>query len=415
LKGRAIRIVVRDPDLQRSRLTAGFRLLLAFPHLIWLVAWFTLIAAPVASCNWIATLIQGRPSPTLHRYLVTYVRYTVHVGSYVSLAANPFPGFTGRAGSYPIDVEIDAPDAQKRWGAGFRVFLALPAILLADSLLGYGTIAAGGAGTQLGGVVATIAFLGWFVCVFRGRMPQGFRDLTIYSLGYSAQVLGYLFLMTGRYPNSDPAFYESANVHRADPIRLEVTDDLRRSRMTTLFRLPLAVPHFAFLTLWGVAALFAVIVNWFVTLFRGRPAAPLHRFIARLIRYQTHVYAFSQLVGNPFPGFTGRPGSYPVDLVLPGPEPQRRLVTGFRLFLAFPAFAVSSALGGAATLAAVYSWFYALVRGRVPRGLRNLGAFSLRYNAQTFGYASLVTDHYPYSGPIVGWQLSLEPSVPQTA
>ena len=51
-------------------------------------------------------------------------------------------------------------------------------------------------------------------------MPQGFRDLLAYAIGYSAQVNGYLLLLTDRYPNSDPAVYESANVYRDDPIRL---------------------------------------------------------------------------------------------------------------------------------------------------------------------------------------------------
>jgi len=206
----------------------------------------------------------------------------------------------------------------------------------------------------------------------------------------------------------------------ADPTaHSSLSDDLRRSRLTTFFRLVLAVPHLVWLTLWGIATLFAVIGNWFFMLFSGRPAAPLHRFVARFVRYQTHVYAFLQMVANPFPGFTGLPGSYPIDLELPAPEPQPRVVTGFRLFLALPAFAVSSALGTAAGLAAVYSWFHALIRGQVPRGLRNLGAFSLRYNAQAVAYTGLVTDRYPYSGPIVGsgtWQLRLEDEPPpQTA
>ncbi len=47
---------------------------------------------------------------------------------------------------------------------------------------------------------------------------------------------------------------------------------------------------------------------------------------------------------------------------------------------------VAGALATAAFVAAMLSWFYALVRGRVPRGLRNLGAFELRYAAQTYGY-----------------------------
>ena len=181
--------------------------------------------------------------------------------------------------------------------------------------------------------------------------------------------------------------YESANVYRSDPIRLHVTDDLQRSRLTVFFRLPLAFPHFVWLLLWGIAAFFAAIANWFVTLFRGRPAEPLHRFIAGLVRYQTHVFAFLQLVANPFPGFSGKPGTYPVEVEIDPPERQNRWKTAFRLILAFPAFMVSGALAGAAFVAAILSWFYALARGRVPRGLRNLGAFELRYAAQVYGYA----------------------------
>jgi Domain of unknown function (DUF4389) len=406
---RAIRLSVTDPDLERSRLTVAFRLLLAIPHLIWLAGWFTL-ASLVAFANWIATLISGRPSPMLHRFLSAYVRYSAHVVAYLSMVANRFPGFTGRPGSYAIDIDIDPPERQNRWITGFRLVLALPAILLADAMLGFGSTSSGATVTFSGGILATVAFLGWFVCIVRGRMASGLRDLAAYAIGYSAQVLGYVFLLTDRYPNSNPAVYESANVYRDDPIRLPVTDDLRRSRLTTFFRLPLAVPHLVWLTLWGLAVFFSLIASWFVTLIRGRSPDPLHRFHSAFLRYQTHVYAFLQLVGNPFPGFTGRPGSYPVDVEIEGPERQRRPVTGFRLVLAFPAFMIAGALSTAAYLAAFYSWFYALVRGHVPVGLRNLGAFQLRYNAQTFGYLLLLTDRYPYSGPYAGWQLRLEPA-----
>ncbi|MGH2978802.1 MAG: DUF4389 domain-containing protein [Solirubrobacterales bacterium] len=409
---RAIRLSVRDPELQRSRLTVAFRLLLAIPHYIWAAGWFS-IASLVAVASWIATLISGTPPKMFHDFLSAYVRYVSHLVAYLSMAANPYPDFTGRPG-YPIDVQVDPPSQQNRWVTGFRLILAFPAILLADTLLGFGTTTVGASIGTSGGVVATVAFLAWFACVFTGRMPQGFRDLAAYSIGYSAQTIGYLLLLTDRYPNSDPAVYESANVYRSDPIRLHFTDDdLRRSRLTVFFRLLLAVPHFVWLTLWGIAAFFGVIVNWFVTLFRGHPAASLHRFLAALVRYQTHVYAYVQLVANPFPGFTGQPGRYPVEVETPAPERQNRWRTAFRLILGFPAFMVVGALGTAAYLAAILSWFYALVRGHVPRGLRNLGAFYLRYSAQVFGYVYLLTDHYPYSGPSAGGQMELRPEIPQ--
>ena len=398
---------MRDPDLSRSRLTVGFRLLLAIPHFIWVSVWFSL-ATLVAIANWIATLITSTPSPMLHRFLSAYVRYVVHVVSYLTLAANPYPGFTGRPGSYPVEVEIDPPGRQNRWVTGFRIFLAVPAILLADTLLGFGSTAVGGGYTS-GGVAATAACLGWFYAIVHGRMAQGLRDLIVYTIGYSAQVYGYLFLLTDRYPNSDPAVYESANVYRSDPIRLTVEDDLRRSRLTVFFRLLLTVPHFVWLLLWGIAAFFAVLASWVVTLLRGSPPAALYRFLAAYARYQVQVFAYLQLVANPFPGFTGQPGSYPIEVEIDPPGRQNRWVTGFRLLLAISAFLISGALATAACVAALLSWFYALARGRVPKGLRNLGAFELRYYAQVLGYVYLLTDRYPYSGPSAGWQLTLAP------
>ena len=48
------------------------------------------------------------------------------------------------------------------------------------------------------------AFLGWFVGLFLGRMPEGLRDLGAYALRYQGQVNAYLYFVTGRYPDSGP-------------------------------------------------------------------------------------------------------------------------------------------------------------------------------------------------------------------
>src|SRR5207247_2657144 len=113
------------------------------------------------------------------------------------------------------------------------------------------------------------------------------------------------------------------------------------------FRFLLWLPHFVWLVLWGFATALAIVANWFVTLFAGHPAAALHRFIAAYLRYVMHTTAFLYLVANPFPGFTGRAGSYPVDLRIPPPARQNRWKTGFRLVLAIPSVIVVGALGNA--------------------------------------------------------------------
>src|SRR3954471_4191515 len=105
-----VRAVVRDPDLQRSRLTVFFRLLLAIPHLIWLGI-FGFGVAILAVVNWFVVLFK-RESPTnLHRVLAQYVNYATHVYAYVSIAANRFPGFLGQPG-YEVDIQIDDPRPQ---------------------------------------------------------------------------------------------------------------------------------------------------------------------------------------------------------------------------------------------------------------------------------------------------------------
>lgn len=398
-----IRLVLSD-DLRRSRLTVFFRALLALPHLVWLALW-TAVALVAALANWVATLALGRSPLALHRFLAAYVRYTTHVNAFLFLAANPFPGFAGASGSYPVDVEIDSPERQSRWTTAFRLLLALPALLLASALIGlagsFGGARTGGysAGLQLGGVLSTVAFLAFLACLVRGRMPRGFRDLVAYALRYSAQLDGYLFLLTDRYPDSDPRSPEGAEASPPHPIRLRVEDDLRRSRLTIFFRFLLSLPHLVWLALWSVAALLAALPSWVAALVRGRPPRPLHRFLAAYVRYATHVNAYLFLVANPFPGFVGRSGSYPVDLEIEGPARQSRWLTAFRLFLAVPAFLVGGALAYLLYAVGFLGWFAGLVRGRMPQGLRNLGAFALRYSAQTYAYALLLTDRYPYSAP----------------
>ena len=61
-----------------------------------------------------------------------------------------------------------------------------------------------------------------------------------------------------------------------------VDDDLRRSRLTVFFRLGLAIPHFVWLAIWLLGALYLVApIAWLLTLILGRLPEPLWRFSAR--------------------------------------------------------------------------------------------------------------------------------------
>jgi hypothetical protein len=460
-----IRLVVTD-DLERTRVTVFFRLFMAIPHYIWSLL-FGIAAVVVAFINWWATLFKGESPKGLHNFLAGYQRYTTHIGAYTSLAAQPWPKFYmgDNLPQYPIDLEIDPPAPQRRAVTFFRLFLAIPAFFISSTLGGFSGGISGGfqrrgpwylnfyrGGGAVGGIASVLS---WFSSLVRGRSPRGLRDVIAWGSGYSAQLGGYLFLLTDRYPTSDPREHlargpapppvktaddrlQALNELRAqeptltleeamarldaahepepaaEPVAEEplppmpaqgvVGGDLRRSRLTVFFRLPLYVPHYVWSAAWGVLAAVVGILNWFATLALGRSPRPFARFLSAYVRYYVHQQAFLFLVGNPFPGFVGKPGSYPIDLELDPFQRQRRLTVFFRLILAVPALLLTIGATFLLYVIAILGWFSSLIRGRMPIGLRNSGGWALSYVGQFYAYVYLLSDRYPFSSPLaVKW------------
>jgi hypothetical protein len=184
------------------------------------------------------------------------------------------------------------------------------------------------------------------------------------------------------------------------PVQLIVNDDLKRSRLTVFFRLLLAIPHFFWLLLWGIAAFFVAIVGWFAALIKGRLPDGMHRFQARYQVYATRFYAYYNLLANPYPPFHGGPADYPVDLQVPAPERQSRWKILFRIILGIPALILAWVFGQVLGILAFLGWFVCLVMGRMPKGMRDLGVYCLRYQEQTNCYMLLLTERYPsLAGP----------------
>lgn len=182
------------------------------------------------------------------------------------------------------------------------------------------------------------------------------------------------------------------------PIGLIVEDDLKRNRLTVFFRLLLAIPQAIWIVLWGIAVYVALIVAWFAALFTGRVPEGLHRFIGSYLRAVTHLAGYLLLLADPWPPFGGAEGTYPVDLRVDGPGTQSRLTVFFRLLLAIPALLLSYVFRLVNQIVAFLGWFYCLFAGRMNEGMRDLSAWMLRYELQTYGYVFLLTGKYPSLG-----------------
>ena len=178
-----IHLVVTD-DLQRSRLTVFFRLLLVIPHLIWLALWGIAVWFAVLAV-WFVGIFMGRVPDGLHGFIAGYLQYLTHVYAYFSIAADPYPSFSGGPG-YPIDVVVAPAGPQSRLTILFRLLLYIPAAIVLY-LLGY--------------VAQIISVAAWFFALFTGRLHPGIRDILVYWLRYNAQAFGYVCLLTQRYPS----------------------------------------------------------------------------------------------------------------------------------------------------------------------------------------------------------------------
>lgn len=185
---------------------------------------------------------------------------------------------------------------------------------------------------------------------------------------------------------------ESLAVH---PIGLIVEDDLKRTRLTVFFRLLLAIPQLIWVALWAIVAYIAVLVAWLAALITGRVPDGLHGFIARYLRALTHVSSYLFLLADPWPPFGGVEGSYPVDVRVAPAAPQSRLTVFFRLILAIPALLLVWAFRLVNQIIAFIGWFYCLATGHMHQGMRDISAWLLRYEVQTYGYIFLLTGEYP--------------------
>lgn len=178
------------------------------------------------------------------------------------------------------------------------------------------------------------------------------------------------------------------------PVTVTVTRKTDRPRIGVAKRLLLAIPLLAWGYLWGIAAIVAAVASWISTLVTGSSPEALHRFIARYVRYTTQSLGYLTMLGDRFPGFLADSPS-DVDFSVAGPREQDRTKVLFRIILAVPVIILFDALETLWFIAALFGWVVVLFTEEMPVGLRNIGAWIIRFQAETMAYLGLLTESYP--------------------
>lgn len=192
-----------------------------------------------------------------------------------------------------------------------------------------------------------------------------------------------------------------------------------RNRLTTGFRIILAIPHLllvgapaAFAFSWsagpegspslewtgagvlGAVAAVCALIAWFAIVFGSRYPEGLRSLATMYLRWRVRAVAYTALLRDEYPPFGD--GPYPAELVLDVPDaPRDRVSVAFRLILAIPHLLAVWLLGVVWALATVIAWFAILFTGNYPRGLYDFGVGVLRWNTRVEAYLLLLHDEYP--------------------
>ena len=188
---------VDPPEGDRNRLTVGFRLILAIPHLF-LVGGPGLgiglggdrtgvlgsVAGLLAVFNWFVIVFTGRAHQQMFELQHLYLRWRARALAYTALLRDEYPPFGD--GDYPVSFEFPAVmENRNRWTVGFRLILVIPQLIVLIFLL-------------IAWLVTAV--IGWFAILFTGRYPDGLWRFGEGVMRWTLRVEAYLLLLRDEYP-----------------------------------------------------------------------------------------------------------------------------------------------------------------------------------------------------------------------
>jgi hypothetical protein len=211
---------------------------------------------------------------------------------------------------YAARLNIDYPEKLNRLTTFFRLFTIIPIAIILGMLTNSGanvtnTVVLNEAGDIIrttrdtaGGLLVGIPMAVMLMILFVQRYPRWWFDFQRELLRFSTRVGAYALLLTDQYPST----VDEQSVH-LEVDYPDVKQDLKRGM--PLVKWFLAIPHYLFLAVLVVGAMFAVIIAWFAILFTGSYPKGLFNFVVGVMRWGLRVNAYAfLLVTDQYPPFS---------------------------------------------------------------------------------------------------------------
>jgi hypothetical protein len=203
---------------------------------------------------------------------------------------------------YPVQLSVDYPDRPlNRLTTGFRIFVAIPILILLQSVSGgifFSIPRTSGPRGFTGSEYVVVAGAGGILflatllmILFRKKYPRWWFDWNVELQRFTNRVLVYVLLMNDRYPSTD----EQQSVH-LDYVYPDAARDLNRG--LPLVKWFLAIPHWIVLFFLWIAVFVVSVIAWFAILFTGRYPRSLFTFVEGVVRWGQRVVGYSLVLAT---------------------------------------------------------------------------------------------------------------------
>lgn len=182
------------------------------------------------------------------------------------------------------------------------------------------------------------------------------------------------------------------------PVSFDVEGPAEVSRLSTAFRIILAIPLALFVSIIGSIGAGGILgglilAHWITVLVRGRPVGWICRAIVAIQRFVLRAYTYFFLITDKYPPFEGDWSvNYEVEQT---DRLQRKQLVIWKTLASIPHVIALVVLWFAVVVCVVISWFAILFTGRFPLGLRGFIVGWLRWSARVGAYWVSLRDEYP--------------------
>jgi hypothetical protein len=185
--------------------------------------------------------------------------------------------------AHPVTVDIAPAASQSRLTVFLRDLLIIPHFIVIAVLMI---------------PLHLFTLIAWFTILIAGRYPVAMHRYSSNVLSWYVRIISYLHLLTGSYP---PFAFDAPDY----PVQVTIpAQTSSRSRLTTVFRPILLIPHIIAVLVLVLLAQLVLVIAWFAALILGRVPAGMHNFTAGVIRWWTRYAAYGLYLTDAYPPFS---------------------------------------------------------------------------------------------------------------